>query len=95
MFSVTANSSNHSINYTHVHDFLSVHYYNLKTLFQNNAQLTSSKEVESRVSSQNPEAVVFSSEGLYSCPLGHLPHTDTLVLRVTEDELLARMEQHT
>ena len=28
-------------------------------------------------------------------PLGHLPHTDALVLGVTEDELLSGVEQHT
>lgn len=31
-------------------------------------------------------------ECLHTCPLRHVPHTDALVLRVGQDELLAGME---
>lgn len=41
---------------------------------------------------QHPEPIMIPAKGLNSGPLGHVPHPDTLVLRVGQDELLARME---
>ncbi len=56
---------------------------------------TSSKQVEVWVSPQHPEAIVVPAEGLHSSPFGHIPDPDALVLRVREDELLARVEDST
>lgn len=56
---------------------------------------TGSKQVEVRVSTEHPEAIVVPAEGLHSGPLGHVPHPDALVLRVGQDELLARVEDGT
>lgn len=53
---------------------------------------TSSEQVEVGMSSKHPEAVVVPAEGLDACPLGHVPHSDALILRVGQDELLARVE---
>ncbi len=53
---------------------------------------TSSKQVEVWVSTKHPEAIMVPSEGLHSGPFGHIPHTDAFVLRVGQDELLARVE---
>ena len=47
------------------------------------------------MSPQHPEAIVVPAEGLHSGPLGHIPHADALVLRVGQDELLARVEDGT
>ena len=44
------------------------------------------------MSSQHPEAIVVPAEGLHSGPFGHVPHSDALVLRVGQDELLTRVE---
>lgn len=44
------------------------------------------------MSAQHPETVVVPAEGLHSRPFGHIPHSDALVLRVGQDELLARVE---
>lgn len=41
---------------------------------------------------QHPEAIVVAPKGLHPGPLGHVPHTDTLVLGVGQDELLAWVE---
>lgn len=57
--------------------------------------LTGSKQVEVRVSSQHPEAIVVPAEGLHPGPLGHVPHPDALVLRVGQDELLTWVEDGT
>lgn len=54
---------------------------------------TSSKQVEFWVSSKNPEPVVFPPKRLQAGPLGHVPDADRLVLRVRENELLARVEE--
>lgn len=54
--------------------------------------LTCGEEVEVGVRAQHPEAVVVPPEGLDARPLGHVPHADALVLRVGQDELLARVE---
>lgn len=56
---------------------------------------TSSKQVEVRVSPQNPEAIMVPSESLHSRPFGHIPHPDALVLRVRQDEFLPRVEDGT
>lgn len=50
------------------------------------------EEVECRMSGQDPEAVVFPTEGLNGSSLGHIPHTDRLVLPVRQNELVARVE---
>lgn len=47
------------------------------------------------MSTQNPEAIVVPAEGLHSGSFGHIPHPDALVLRVGQDELLARVEDGT
>lgn len=47
------------------------------------------------MSPQHPETVVVPAEGLDTGPFGHVPHTDTLVLRVGQDELLAGVEDST
>lgn len=44
------------------------------------------------MSSKHPEAVVVPAEGLDAGPLGHVPHSDALILRVGQDELLAWVE---
>lgn len=56
---------------------------------------TSSKQVQVGMGSQHPEAVVVPAEGLDAGPLGHVPHSDALILRVGQDELLAWVEHGT
>lgn len=56
---------------------------------------TSSKQVEVWVSPQHPETIVVTAEGLHSGPFGHIPNPDALVLRVGQDEFLARVEDGT
>jgi len=58
-----------------------------------NRRLTSSEQVESRMSGQNPEPIIFPPKRLYRRPLAHIPHPDSLVLRVRNDQLVFRMEQ--
>lgn len=47
------------------------------------------------MSPQHPETVVISAKGLDACPLGHVPHTDALVFRVGQDELLTGVKHGT
>ena len=42
---------------------------------------------------KDPEAVSFTTEGLHSDPLRHVPHTDATIFRVGHDEIVFRMEQ--
>lgn len=57
--------------------------------------MTGSKEVKSRMSSQDPEAVMFATEGVKTDALGHVPDSDGLILCVREDQFLPWMEHNT
>ena len=50
---------------------------------------TGSEKIKLRMSSKGPKAVVLAAECLHSRALGHVPHTNTLVFRHRDDELLA------
>lgn len=54
--------------------------------------LTSSKEVQLRMSRQDPEPIVLPPEGLNSRSLCHIPDPDSFVLTGREDELMSRVE---
>ena len=56
--------------------------------------VTGGKDVEGRMSSNNPKSVVLSSEGVQARALGHVPNPDGLVLRVGHDQVLTGMENH-
>lgn len=57
--------------------------------------LTSSKQVEVWVGTQDPETIMIPPEGLHAGPLGHVPHPDAFVFRVRQDELLTWVEDGT
>lgn len=46
-----------------------------------------------RVGSQDPESIVFPSEGLNGGPLGHVPDSDRFVFTVREDQFVPRVEK--
>lgn len=50
--------------------------------------MTGGKQVDLRVCSQDPEAVMLAAEGLRARALGHVPHANALVLRVGYDDVL-------
>ena len=54
--------------------------------------VTSSKQVESRVTSHHPKPVMLPPESMQTGPLGHVPHSDGFVLAVGQDEFLSRVE---
>eukprot|EP00962_Isochrysis_galbana_P057468 scaffold29832_cov112-Isochrysis_galbana.AAC.7 len=51
------------------------------------------EEVRLLVDRQDPETVVLAAKRLHPLPLRHVPHTDGLVLRVGDDELLLWVEE--
>jgi hypothetical protein len=53
---------------------------------------TSGEQVQLRMGSQGPEAIVLTTEGLNSRTLGHVPDANALVLGNRDDELLALVE---
>lgn len=57
--------------------------------------MTSSKEIKSRVSSQDPEAVMLAPVGVEADALAHVPDSDGLIFWVGEDQFLPWMEHDT
>jgi len=57
--------------------------------------MASRKEIQSWMSSQNPESVMFTTKGMETGSLGHVPNPNALVLRVGENVLLTRMKEDT
>ena len=56
--------------------------------------MTGGKDVEGRMSGNNPKSIVLSSEGVQERALGHVPDPDGLVFRVGHDQVLTGMENH-
>jgi len=54
--------------------------------------VTSSEQVEGRMSGQDPESVMLPSESLHSGPLGHVPDPNRLVFSIRENQLVTRVE---
>lgn len=54
--------------------------------------VTGGEQVEGRMSGEDPESVVFPSEGLDGGPLSHVPDSDRLVFSVRQDKLVSRVE---
>ena len=52
------------------------------------------EQVEGRMRRQDPVALVLAPERVQARALRHVPHADRLVLRVGQDQLLPRVEQH-
>lgn len=52
------------------------------------------EEVHLRVRAENPKPVVLSSKRLHPRPLAHVPHSDGLILRVRDDDVLPRVKHH-
>ena len=55
--------------------------------------MTSSEQVKLWMGRENPESIMFASEGLDSSALSHVPHTDGLVFADRQNEFLTRMEK--
>ena len=56
--------------------------------------LTSSEQAESWMGGHHPETVVLATESVQACSLAQVPHSDALVFRVRQNELLPWVEQH-
>ena len=63
-------------------------------LEDNQAAIVSCREqIELRMSSQDPETIVFATECLYGGSLAHVPYSDSLVLGDRQDQLVFRVEE--
>ena len=55
--------------------------------------MTSSEQVDLRVSSDHPESIILALEALNRCALVQIPYTDSLVLADRENQILVWVEQ--
>lgn len=55
--------------------------------------MTSREQIDLRMGSKDPEAIVFPLERLYRCTLVEVPNANCFVFADREDEVLMRMEE--
>ena len=66
--------------------------FSLKLEYHDAIIMTSSKEVDLRVSSYNPKPIVLALKRLYRGPFVQIPDTNCFVLADREDEILMRVK---
>lgn len=63
--------------------------------YNHSGVMSGSEQVEWRVCSEDPEALVFPTECVQAGAFGHVPYSDAFILTVGQQVLLSRVEQHT